>query len=157
MQVQVWLPEISSWLCPKNLKKLNSPRRYVLQMRERNPGVQREASAAVARPAPVTLRSCVHKDLGHPPKYLHSPTQELSGDEKKTEAHIPPKTTTEAEDISRGTKCSRNSRKTGHFQLEGITGRSREDAALNLCLKTPSGAGGTHPPENFSANPRTAL
>lgn len=83
VQVQVRLPEISNWLCPENLKKLNSPRSYVLQMRERNPGVQREASAAVARPAPVTLRSCIYKDLGRSPKYLHSPTQELSGDKKK--------------------------------------------------------------------------
>ena len=49
-------------------------------------------------------------------------------------------------DARRGAeKVSWNSRWTGHFKVEGFRAASREDAILNLLLKTCTGAGSTHP------------
>lgn len=39
----------------------------------------------------------------------------------------------------------------------GFRAASREDAGLNLPLKSRTGAGGVHPPGSFSATPTAAL
>lgn len=65
-KVQVWvqLPGIQT-IMPREAGagELKAPRHCVLQMTERNPGVQGEPGAAVARPAPVTSVSHTHKKL----------------------------------------------------------------------------------------------
>lgn len=49
----------------------------------------------------------------------------------------------------RQTKCFRNSRGTGHFQMEGLRAGSGEDAVLNLPPETHTGAGGHSAAMNF--------
>lgn len=51
---------------------LKSPRHSVLQMTERNPGVQGDTGAVVARPAPVTSGNHAHKNLWDFPLFTHS-------------------------------------------------------------------------------------